>query len=432
MKESFIVEGIGGKRVLEGNIPVRGSKNAVLPAMASSIIFNKPLTLTNVPDIEDVHRMAELLENLGAVPEQTKKREYVISGNKTHTSVMDEFLSKKMRASVILTGPLLARFKKITFPHPGGCVIGARPIDLFLSGFEKMGATVKEQKESFIVTAPKTGLKGANIFFHIPSVTASETFIMAAVLARGKTYLKNVALEPEVTALAEFLVSCGAKIEGIGTPMLEIIGTGGKLLSPKRVYKTIPDRLETGSFLVLAALAGKDVTITDCQPEHIEILTDMLIQSGVSIDIGKNTIRVQQSTKKNFRPFNIKTHEYPGFPTDIQAPTVVYLTQAKGDSLVFETIFEGRLQFTQDLVKMGADITLWDAHRAMIKGPTPLKGREVDGPDIRAGLALLVAAVIAQGTSTINNVYYIDRGYEKIEERFRDIGITIERVVKEV
>ncbi len=426
MKESFVVEGLGGKRTLVGEIPVRGSKNAVLPAMASSIIFNAPLRLTNVPDIEDVYRMSELLEHLGAKTEKVKKREYVINGHDIKDSVMDEVLSKKMRASIILSGPLLARFKKVTFPHPGGCVIGARPIDLFLSGFEKMGATVDEKKESFVISAPK-GLRGANIFFAIPSVTASETFIMAGVLAKGTTFLKNVALEPEITALAEFLVSCGAKIKGIGTPVLEITGTNGKLLTPK-IYKTIPDRLETGSFLILAALAGKDVTITHCHPEHIEALTDLLISSGVSIEIAKSSIRVKHTEKSKLKAFNIKTHEYPGFPTDVQAPTVVYLTQVKGESFVFETIFEGRLQFTQDLVKMGADIKLWDAHRATIQGPTPLKGREVEGPDIRAGLALLVAAIIAKGTSTINSIYYIDRGYERIEERFSALGVDIKRV----
>lgn len=424
-KESFKVQGLSGKKTLKGTIPVRGSKNAVLPAMASSILFKKPLELVNVPDIEDVYRMSEMFEKMGAPVKRVSKRRYVISGNELDSPEMDEEISKRFRASVILTGPLLSRFGKVTFPHPGGCVIGKRPIDLFLDGFIKMGARVEEHGKKFIIKAPKSGLKGASIFFKIPSVTATETFVMAAVLANGVTELKNTSMEPEVISLIEHLINCGASIEGVGTPNLKIKGRGGKLLSPKK-YKTIPDRLEAGSFLLLGALSAKNLTITNCNPEHIEILITLLKDSGVDIEVSNNSIIVRGVEKP--MSFDIKTHEYPGFPTDLQAPTVVYLTQAQGESLVFETIFEGRLNFTEDLIKMGAEINLWDAHRANIKGPTKLKGREVDGPDIRAGLALLLAAIVAKGESRINNVYYIDRGYEKIEERLRKIGVNIERI----
>ena len=339
---------------------------------------------------------------------------------------VDEEAFKKMRASIIFSGPILARFGELTFPHPGGCVIGARPIDLFLEGFKKMGVKIEHRNQKYYLKTEEDKLKGANIFFKIPSVTATETFIMAGVLAEGKTILKNVAMEPEITSLIEWLNYCGAKIKGIGTPVLEIEG-GGLLEAKNKIYETIPDRLEAGSFLILGALCASDLEICDCNPKHLEIIIEILKDSGVDLEVGENSIKVNNKNKDNYKSFNVKTHEYPGFPTDLQSPMAVFLTQVKGESFIFETIFEGRLNYISDLVKMGADIKMWDAHRATIKGPALLKGRELEGPDIRSGFAFVIASLIAEKESIITNVYYIDRGYETIEKRLSKIGANIMR-----
>jgi len=429
-QDKFVIQGLGGKKKLAGEIKVKGAKNAVLPVMASSILFEDGFQLTNVPEIEDIRRLTEIFAGLGIKIKKQSEGEYLIDASQINkTAEIDEEASKKMRASVIFTGPLLARFGELIFPHPGGCVIGARPIDLFLEGFEKMGATTQIKKGKYFVKVRGGKLKGAEIFFKIPSVTATETFIMAGVLATGKTILQNVALEPEIISLIDFLNLCGARIKGAGTPTLEI--SGGVLLKANgHQYKTIPDRLEAGSFLILGALCATDLKICDCYPTHLKILIEFLKDSGARIEVGEDYIRVKNSSKQqtHFKSFNLKTHEYPGFPTDLQSPTVVYLTQAVGESLVFETIFEGRLNYTADLVKMGANIKMWDAHRATIVGPTPLRGRELEGPDIRTGFAFVIAALVADKKSIINNVYYIDRGYEQIEKRLRKIGAEIKRV----
>jgi UDP-N-acetylglucosamine 1-carboxyvinyltransferase len=425
-KDKFLVTGLGGQRKLSGSIEVKGSKNAVLPVMAASLLFKDPITFKEVPLIDDVRKMAGLLEDLG-LKVQFKGRTVIIDPKDIRRSDLDNELAKKMRSSVFLVGPLLARVGKITFPHPGGCVIGDRPIDIFLNGFQKMGAKLKEKGEKYHLSV-KGKLKGTEIFFPVQSVGATSTFIMTALLAEGKTILRNVSLEPEIESFGEFLISCGAKIKGLGTTTLEIQG-GSLLKKPLQSYKTIPDRLETGSFLILSALAGQNVLIKNCEPSHVGVLIESLKNSGVKLKVGKNTIHVTENKKlKHFNSFNIKTHEYPGFPTDLQAPMIVFLTQAKGSAVVFETIFESRLNYTQDLVKMGANITLWDAHRVMVEGPTPLKGRELEGPDIRAGLAFVIAAIVAKGRSVINNVYYIDRGYERIEDRLSKIGVNIKRI----
>jgi len=424
-KEKLIIQGLGGDKTLHGEISVNGAKNDVLKAMAAALLFSDAVKIKNVPDIEDVLRMEELLLALGVKMEKSKN-ERVFESGKISSEVPAE-ISKRFRASIVVSGPLLARTGKVFFPHPGGCVIGARPIDLFLEGFKKMGATVEESKDGYAVVA-KSGLKGAEIFFRNQSVGATETFMMAAVLATGKTVLENCAMEPEIQNLALYLVLCGAKIKGIGTTTMEI--QGGALLKAKgKSYQTLPDRLETGSFLLLGALAAKDLTIKNCEPEHVRSLIEMLRYSGVVLEVGKKSIRVLGEKYKNedLKAVSFKTHEYPGFPTDLQSPMVVYLTQAKGESVVFETIFEGRLSYIYELVRMGANITMWDANRAEVKGPTPLKGKWLESPDIRTGYAFVIAGIIAQGETVIHNVYYIDRGYAKIEERLQKIGVRITR-----
>lgn len=425
MKDQFLIKGLNGKRLLKGIVPIRGSKNAILPVMASSVLFAHPISAKRVPHIEDVSRMLELLQDLGAKNSyDIEKQTLTLEGNNIERFSLNTGIAKRLRASIILSGPLLSRFKKVSFPYPGGCVIGKRPIDLFLEGFKKMGAKVSEKDEQFSITAPK-GLLGADIFFKVQSVTATETFLMAAILASGKTILRNVSLEPEVESLALFLKENGANIEGIGTTTLTI--TGGSLLTGNVPYDTIPDRIEAGSFLILGALASNDLTIAECDPNHLLSLIETLKDCGVKLEVGNDFIRVRGIKKTPSQQIQIRTHEYPGFPTDLQAPLSVFLTQVETESVIFETIFEGRLGYMEDLKQMGAQITVWDSQRALIKGKTPLKGKELYGPDIRAGLAYIIAAMIAKGTSVINNVYYIDRGYDHIEDRLAHIGVDIVR-----
>lgn len=431
LKDKFLIKGLAGQKKLKGKIAVCGAKNAVLPALASSILFKDKFCVSNVPEIKDVENMKMLLQKLGADVEKKRNKKYCITTRKIKSTVLDRRISENMRGSIVLTGPLLSRFGKVSFPHPGGCVIGARPIDVFLESFEKMGAKVKKQKENYIISIGKgKKLKGTKIFFKKISVTATETLMLAAVLAKGKTVLENAAMEPEIKDLAEFLNSCGAKINGAGTSTIEI--TGGRLLRAKgNTYKTLPDRIETGSFLILGALSAESLEITNCIPEHINSLIELLRQSGLLINTRKNKIFIKNNSKiknNSLKNIDVKTHEYPGFATDLQAPMCVFLTQIRGESRVHETIFEGRLNYTDDLVKMGAKITVWNPHQITVKGPTALHGKELYGPDLRAGLAYVIAAIVAKGDSVVNNVHYIDRGYERIEDRLRKIGVDIVRI----
>ncbi len=432
MKERFVIEGLGGEKTLSGTVSIHGAKNAVLPAMASAFLFEDALTIENVPIIEDVKRLTELLTGFGAVVSEKPNRILEIGTKSVSTFEFERAVAKRLRASIILTGPLLARYGEATFPYPGGCVLGQRPIDLFLQGFRAMGADVREEKDGeddiFRLTTPDKKLHGADIFFSLVSVTATETFMMAAVLAEGTTTLKNAAMEPEIESIANFLNACGAHIKGAGTSTIVI--EGGTLLSADgRTYHTLPDRIETGSFLILGALTAHDLTIEGCVPEHVGALIALLEQSGIAIIHGDNFLKISNNTKPSseWKGVNVKTHEYPGFATDLQAPMAVYLTQVSGESTIFETIFEARLNYVDDLIKMGANITLWNANKASIKGPTLLKDRELEGPDIRAGLAYVIAALVAQGTSTIDNIYYIDRGYEHLDERLQKLGANIRR-----
>ncbi len=428
-KDRFLVKGLGGKRTLNGTIAVRGAKNAALPLMASSIIFSTPVTFINVPDIEDIYRMSELIKELGVLISIPKTHSIVLDPRKISSSAIHNHIAKRLRASIILTGPLLARFGKVSFPYPGGCVIGSRPIDVFIEGFKKMGATVKIKNDVYNVQAKGGKLKGADIFFTSPSPTATETFIMAAILARGKSILRNVAMEPEIKNLTDFLISAGAKIKGAGTSVIEIEG-GSLLRAPKKNFTVMPDRLEAGSFLILGALSAKRLEITNCDPSNLDIVIEVLRRCGANIKTTSHSIVVSNDAKTKLKRFDsiLKTHEYPGFPTDLQAPLVIFLTQAKGESIIFETIYEGRLGYTEHIVRMGADILTLDTHRVLVKGPTFLKAARLDSPDIRAGLAYVIAAIVAKGESVINNVYYIDRGYERIEERLQKIGVNIKRI----
>lgn len=346
---------------------------------------------------------------------------------------IDEDLGKGMRASVVLTGPLLGRYGKATFPAPGGCVIGARPIDLFLSGYQKMGAEFSEN--GIYDFKAEKGLRGAEIFFNKVTVGGTETLMMAAVLAKGTTILKNCAMEPEIANVAEWLNASGAKITGVGTPTITIEGTNGKLLSAKTSFVTIPDRITAGSFLILGALCAEELSIKSCRPDHLEAVTQLLIDSGADITIGKNTITVKNNSKKPVIYRNVaslRTHEYPGFPTDLQSPIVTFLTQTPGDSVVFETIFEGRFKYVEDLIKLGGNVTTMNPREIFIKGPSSFKelpdAEELTAHDIRAGFAVVLAALLGKGTFTVNNVHLIDRGYEKLEAALSGLGADIKRV----
>jgi len=419
---TFRIGGLSGEKRLFGAIPIMGAKNAATKAFAASLLFENELSLSNVPQIADVEMMKEILTDLGVKIVQTDRRSYAVDTQSVSKTHIDYTLGKKMRSSAVLIGPMLARFGKVKFPHPGGCVIGARPIDLFLKGFMQMGAEVNSEEDYYTL---KGKLKGADIFFDTVSVGATETLMMAAVLASGTTILRNAAMEPEIADIAHFLNKSGAKIEGVGTPTLVIDGVSA--LQAKEAYEALPDRIEAGSFLILGVLSAKELSIENCNPSHLRALISALKKAGANIEEESSRLIVKD-TKTGINAINVKTHEYPGFATDLQAPMTVLLTQAEGESMVFETIFDGRLNYVEDLILMGADITVFDPHRILIRGPRQLRGKDLTGPDLRAGLAYLLAAVSAKGESELSNVHFIDRGYENIEERLSSIGVAIERI----
>lgn len=445
--DKFIVEGLGGKRSLKGRIVINGAKNAVLKAIAAAVLFEDGLTIENVPSTKDVDTLIELMLKLDIEVKKinTGKTLYIKAPQELTNHELDFTLASAMRASMVLTGPLIARYGSLTFPAPGGCVIGSRPIDLTIEGYRKLGANVSlaENNDRYIVTAKKE-LSGAEIFFPIQTVGGTETLMMTAILASGTTVLKNCAMEPEITSLAEFLVSCGAKIRGIGTTTLTISGTGGTLLrSTGKTYKTIPDRIEAGSFLLLGALTSDNLLIDNCEPQHLESVTNFLDTVGVKLEIKKSSVKIlgpKNSERGLAVPpgFHIRTHEYPGFPTDLQAQVVAFLTQVRGESLVFETIYEGRFKYVDDLIRMGADIKVLNSREVMIRNQFKIKqlkalsennteNKELVAHDIRAGFAVVMAALVATGRSVINNVRLIDRGYEALEERLGGIGAKIQR-----
>ena len=406
MRERFIIQGLGGEKKLQGEIHVGGAKNGVLKALAATVLFNDDVPMTNVPDIEDVKRMRELLVAL-----------------KTTPTVLKKDIAETFRASIVLTGPVLAREGQVEFPFPGGCVLGERSIDLFLNGFRAMGASIEEAESYFTITAQK--LQGAHITFPLVSVTATETLMMAAVLAQGTTVLQNAALEPEIADLASFLNECGAHIEGAGTATIKI--NGGSLLHAGGIsYNTPPDRIETGSFAILAALAGKDVTITHCNPTWVEVPLALLRQAGVDIEVGNDYIHIRVG-EASYNMVSVHTHEYPGFATDLQAPMAVFMSQCEGEGSILETIFDGRFRYVDDLALMGADIAVMNPHRVVVRGPKKLSRKNLESPDLRGGLAYILAATVAEGTSTVDNAYLIDRGYERIEERLQKLGLDIKR-----
>lgn len=413
---------INGKKQLKGKIKVNGAKNLALKVIPAALLSADKMTITNLPQIEDIFKALQLVEELG-FSVKTENGKTIIEAKKAKTTNLPPKLADKFRTSIMFVGPLLARFKKVRFPHPGGCVIGAggRPIDLFIDGFTAFGAKIKKEDRSYYIYADK--LKGCDFFFPKISVTGTESLMMTACLIEGQTTLRNCAMEPEIKYLADHLNRCGAKISGAGTPTITIKGV--KKLKGSDI-KIMPDRIETGSFAIMAAATNSEITITHCNPENVSALLTIFKRIGVNFEVGKTWIKMKKS--KDLKPYNIQTHEYPGFPTDLQSPYVVLMTQAQGNSLIHETIYDRRLIWTDMLSQMGANITMCDPHRVLVSGPSKLYGKKLISPDIRAGIGLVIAALIAEGSTEIDNIYQIDRGYERLDERLRKLGADICRI----
>jgi len=413
---------IRGGRKLKGTIRVKGAKNAALKLLAASLLTDKEWTISNVPQIEDIFRLIELLKGVGAEVENKSAGFYSIRAKNIKTVHLEPDIARKLKGSILMAAPLLIRRGQAILPRPGGCVIGQRPRDIFLAGFKAFGVKVKEDRCGYHLTAPKQ-LKGTKFVFPLISVTATETMLLMAVLARGETLLKNAACEPEIVALADFLNQCGAKIKGAGTPFIEIEGVSSLKGGHCQV---IPDRIEAGSFAILGAVSQSPIKVIGLNPEDLDVFWFLLEKAGVKLKIDKDSVLIEPSFR--LKAVNLKTHEYPGLATDLQAPFTILMTQAQGLSLIHETIFEGRLFYTDLLNQMGAKIIMADPHRVIVQGPTKLIGRYLISPDIRAGIALVIAALIARGQSVIENIYQIDRGYEKIEERLQKLGADIQRI----
>jgi len=421
--EKFV---INGGKALKGEIEVRGAKNAALKIFPVALMTKEPILISNIPEIEDCHRAEEMLEALGHSVGKKNPGVIEIQYKSRKCVNLPADLVNKFRASIMFVGPLLATCGEVEFPHPGGCVIGAgtRPIDEFLDGFKKMGASFEESDNSYRLRAKK--LKGAEIFFRKMTVTGTETLMTTACLAEGVTILKNCAMEPEILALADFLNLAGAKIKGAGTSTIEIEGVkklgGGK-------YEIIPDRIEAGTFAMMAAASNSgDVLIKNCNPRHLEALWALFEKIGVNYELGKTSIKI--SFSKKILAHDATTHEYPGFATDLQSAYTVLMTQARGSSLIHETIYDRRLLFTDMLTQMGANIIMADPHRVVVNGPSRLHGRKLMSPDLRAGMALVMAALIAKGKTEIGNIYQIERGYENLTERLAGLGAEIKRVAE--
>jgi len=410
---------IQGGRVLKGEVKISGAKNAALPILISSLLTDGWNTYSNVPDLKDIQSTKLLLSSLGASIESDGDCIKINGGGMcNHEASYD--LVRKMRASILVLGPLLARLKKARVSLPGGCAIGARPINLHLKGLARLGAVI-ELKHGY-VEASADHLKGNDIYLDISTVTGTENLMMAAVLAKGVTVLRNAAREPEVVALADTLIKMGAKITGAGTSAITIEGVSS--LKPVSV-SIIPDRIEAGTFMVSAALTQGDVTLLNCEPDHLEAVMHKLRLSGAQVTVEDKSIRVQGPDE--IASIDVKTLPYPGFPTDMQAQFMVLMSVAKGFSIISETIFENRFIHVSELKRMGADIKI-SGDTAMITGVPSLSGAPVMASDLRASASLILAGLSAVGTTEINRVYHLDRGYETIEKKFAQLGAAIKRV----
>lgn len=410
---------IEGGHKLTGSISVSGAKNSAVALIPASILCDETVTINNIPDITDVDDLEKILTHLNAKINREKGKVEINSSNIVNKEITQE-LSKKLRASYYFMGALLGKFKKVDMYFPGGCAIGARPINLHLKGFELLGAKITEEDNHFIIEADK--LRGNNIYLDFPSVGATINIMLAAVKARGKTVIDNAAQEPEIANIATFLNNMGAKIKGAGTSTITIIGV--KYLH-SCFHEVIPDRIEAGTYLIIGALLGKKLKIDNMIPSHLEALIAKLTECGVNMEIGLDNIIINDTNE--YLSTNIKTLVYPGFATDLQQIMATFLTQCHGRSVIEETIYENRLQNLKELDRMGANTKVRkDNRKAVIKGKTPLKGTAVTATDLRGGASLLIAGLIAEGTTTIDNISYILRGYDKIIEKLTKVGAKIE------
>jgi UDP-N-acetylglucosamine 1-carboxyvinyltransferase len=416
---------IEGGRRLEGSVRISGAKNAALPAMAAALLTSEPIQLSNIPRVRDIITMGKLLTHMNAfvttseLPPTDLKIE---AASLTETEAPYE-LVRTMRASILTLGPVLARLGRAKVSLPGGCAIGTRPVDLHVKAMQKMGAEISTERGYVTAHAPDGRLHGARIVFDKITVTGTENVLMAATLADGETILDNAAREPEVTDLAELLRKMGAQIEGDGTSTLRVRGVERLHGAAHRI---IPDRIEAGTFVIAGAITGGDIQITDCVCEHLtSILSKLKETNVVAVEDTPNCLRVRGA--KKLLAADIVTEEYPGFATDMQAQFMALMTQARGASTITETIFENRFMHASEMMRMGADISI-EGRRAIVRGPTPLQGTGIIASDLRASASLVLAGLVASGETTVDRVYHIDRGYERIEEKLNSLGARVERV----
>jgi UDP-N-acetylglucosamine 1-carboxyvinyltransferase len=412
---------IRGGRPLQGELTISGAKNAALPELCAALLTDQPVTLHNVPRLQDVATTLKLLRNMGATAERSEGEPTTVAvdaGRITSPEAPYE-LVKTMRASILVLGPLLARFGEATVSLPGGCAIGSRPVDQHIKGLQAMGADIRV--EHGYILAKATRLKGARITTDMVTVTGTENLLMAATLADGETVLENAAQEPEIPDLAEMLIGMGAKIEGHGTSRIRIQGVD-KLHGT--THRIVPDRIECGTFLCAVAAAGGDVLLRNARADHLDAVVEKLREAGVSIEAGAEGIRVKGGGRT--KAVSFRTSEYPAFPTDMQAQFMALNCIAEGTSRVTETIFENRFMHVNELVRLGARIEV-DGHTAIVHGVTKLSGATVMATDLRASASLVIAGLVADGQTVVDRIYHLDRGYDRMEDKLRGIGADIER-----
>jgi UDP-N-acetylglucosamine 1-carboxyvinyltransferase len=415
---------IRGGRRLQGEVSIAGAKNAALPELTAALLTAEPVSLSNVPRLQDVATMLKLLRNMGVTAERLDEAPDTVRLNASTVSAPEApyELVKTMRASILVLGPLLARFGHAKVSLPGGCAIGSRPVDQHIKGLQAMGAEITVEHGYIVASASR--LKGTRITTDMVTVTGTENLLMAATLADGETLLENAAQEPEVTDLAELLIGMGAKIEGQGTSRIRIQGVAA-LHAPKGGHRIIPDRIETGTFLCAVAAAGGDVTLRGTRADHLDALIEKLREAGATIEAGSDWIRVRADARP--RAVGFRTSEYPAFPTDMQAQLMVVNCIAEGSAVISETIFENRFMHVNELVRLGAKIEV-DGHTAIVHGVPQLSGATVMATDLRASASLVIAGLVAEGQTQVERIYHLDRGYDRMEAKLRAIGADIERI----